>query len=107
MGVDLSACELPNGEQVLVDSLPVGDGVLFTHKTVHCSLPNNSPAARWSLDLRYSVLGMPTGRPAVPGFVGRSQKVRESTHQEWKEALACGGSYVPPSDGGKLPPSAA
>lgn len=44
-------------QPVVVDELPVGGAVLFTHKTVHASLPNLSNAARWSLDIRYSVLG--------------------------------------------------
>jgi ectoine hydroxylase-related dioxygenase (phytanoyl-CoA dioxygenase family) len=41
----------------VVDELPVGGAVLFTHKTLHASLPNMSNAARWSLDIRFSVLG--------------------------------------------------
>lgn len=44
-------------KHIVVDELPVGGAVLFTHKTLHASLPNYSDAARWSLDIRYSVLG--------------------------------------------------
>ncbi len=56
-------------------ALPVGRGgvVLFDKHNVHCSLPNQSTALRWSLDLRYSPAGMPTGRPAFPGFLARSR----------------------------------
>jgi hypothetical protein len=91
------------GEPVLVDSLPVGGGVLFTHKTLHSSKANRSKAARWTLDIRYSELGMPTGRPAVPGFVGRSSKVAANTHEEWLAALAQGGAYLPLQEGGRQP----
>ena len=48
---------LAEQKHVVVDELPVGGAVLFTHKTLHASLPNLSNAARWSLDIRYSVLG--------------------------------------------------
>ena len=47
-------------------------------KTVHRSLPNRSNGVRWSFDLRYNVIGQPTGRPFFPGFVVRSQKHTES-----------------------------
>jgi phytanoyl-CoA hydroxylase len=48
---------LAEQKHVVVDELPVGGAVLFTHKTLHASLPNFSDVARWSLDIRYSVLG--------------------------------------------------
>eukprot|EP01043_Picozoa_sp_COSAG02_P093968 COSAG02_NODE_30450_length_551_cov_0.537611_1_plen_156_part_01 len=48
---------LTEQQPVVIDELPVGGAVLFTHKTLHASLPNFSNAARWTLDIRYSVLG--------------------------------------------------
>lgn len=104
--LDMNACGgvLPGtGEPELVDTLPVGGGVLFTHKMLHSSRTNLSCCARWTLDIRYSELGMPTGRPAVPGFVGRSSQVAANTHEEWLAALGAGGSYLPLQDGGRPP----
>jgi len=50
-------------------------GVLFMDcRTLHASLINASSGVRWSFDLRYSVPGQPTGRPAFPGFVARSRR---------------------------------
>lgn len=50
--------------------------VIFTQLLAHGSFDHNASAdfARWSMDIRYSVLGMPTGRDEVPGFVARSRK---------------------------------
>jgi phytanoyl-CoA hydroxylase len=92
-----------SGVPVLVDDLPVGGGVLFTHKTLHSSRANLSDGARWSLDIRYSALGQPTGRPLVPGFVGRSRTVAANTHEEWLAALEQGDKYVPLTEGGQQP----
>ncbi len=50
-------------------------GALFMDcRTLHASLVNVSDGVRWSFDLRYSVPGQPTGRPAFPGFVARSRQ---------------------------------
>lgn len=58
-----------------VRALPIGRGgvILFDKFTQHASLPNRSPALRWSFDLRYNPTGQATGRPAFPGFVARSR----------------------------------
>lgn len=55
--------------------LPVSKGgvVLFNKMNVHRSLPNKSDGMRWSMDLRYTPAGQPSGRPAFPGFVARSR----------------------------------
>ena len=37
------------------------------------TLPYQSESIRWSLDLRYSPAGQPTGRPAFPEFLARSR----------------------------------
>ena len=85
------------GERVCVDSLPAGGVIVFNHKTVHASAPNRSDAARWSLDIRYSELDKPTGRPATPGFVGRSRREPwrvAHSHKDWVALLAAGTPYV-------------
>ena len=46
---------------------------------------------RWSVDTRYSQIGLPTGRANVPGFVARSQKNPESvakSHDDWNRQFA-------------------
>lgn len=50
-----------------------GSVVLLTKFTEHGALPNRSDRLRWSFDLRYQPTGQPTGRPAFPTFVLRSQ----------------------------------
>ena len=69
--------------------LPVkrGSVIFFTARTIHGSLPNNTKdAIRWSIDLRYLPIGLPTGRPVYPGFVARSRKQSQSElrdHHVW------------------------
>ncbi len=46
--------------------------------TPHGSLPNVSGDVRMSMDLRYSPIGQPTGRPEFPAFVARSRANPES-----------------------------
>lgn len=62
-------------------------GVLLMHRcTKHSSLSNQSDDIRWSFDLRYNPIGQPTGRPAFPGFVARSQADPTSVlpdHHAW------------------------
>lgn len=51
-----------------------GSVLLMTQRTVHSSLDNRTEnEVRLSFDLRYQPVGQPTGRPAFPGFVARSQ----------------------------------
>ena len=70
-----------------------GDVLFLTAHTLHSSLANKSDEIRWSFDLRYHPIGQPTGRPAFPGFVARSQAdpasvLREPAewHRLWQEA---------------------
>ncbi len=61
--------------------VPVRKGgiLLLTNRTVHGSLDNvTEDQVRLSFDLRYHPVGQPTGRPAFPGFVGRSAAHPES-----------------------------
>ncbi|MBX3012808.1 MAG: phytanoyl-CoA dioxygenase family protein [Caldilineaceae bacterium] len=73
-----------------VTPVPMKAGsVLFFHRlTKHCSLPNLSDDIRFSFDLRYSPVGLPTGRDEFPGFVARSRQNPESVltdPQQWTE----------------------
>ena len=78
--------ELPDSE-VVNGEVDVGDVILTTERAIHRSLPNISNTVRWSVDNRYSALGLPTGRADVPGFVARSRerpdRVAQSAH-DWK-----------------------
>ncbi len=71
-----------------VTPLPMKAGsVVFFHRlTKHASLPNQSDDIRFSFDLRYSPLGLPTGRDEFPGFVARSRQHPEAVltdHRQW------------------------
>lgn len=84
-------------ERVPVPMAP-GDVLILHPLTRHASLPNVSDGPRWSFDLRYNTLGLPTGRPWFPGFVARSKSNPASElcdfkvwGQQWRrsrEALA-------------------
>jgi hypothetical protein len=58
--------------------------LLFHHLTKHASLTNTSDGSL-SLDLRYHPIGVPSGRPAFPGFVARSRQQPESAVTDWRE----------------------
>ena len=76
------------GQQVAVPMMP-GDVLFFHSTTIHSSLPNRSDRLRWSIDLRYSPTGEPTGRPQFPGFVARSRRAPESElhdHAVWVQS---------------------
>ena len=60
-------------------------GALLLHRlTMHASLTNQSDDIRWSFDLRYQPTGLPTGRPAFPGFVARSHREPASELRDWR-----------------------
>ena len=83
---------LPPGE-VVAGELNVGDVLLTAERLVHRSLPNTSSIVRWSVDTRYSALGLPTGRADVPGFVARSQQHPERVARsadDWNRAAEAG-----------------
>lgn len=81
-------CPAPTGKYLsptLFDAeraLPVpmrrGSALFMTRMTPHCSVPNKGEEMRWSMDLRYNVIGKPTGRPEFPGFIARSRSNPES-----------------------------
>lgn len=66
-----------------------GDIYIMHRLTKHASLPNRSRTIRWSFDLRYMPIGLPTGRPMFPGFVGRSRanpSTELTSHSAWQES---------------------
>lgn len=79
--------DLPAGEQVMCP-VKKGSVLLIQHKTIHRSIPNLSDHIRWSLDLRYSDLAMPTGRDDVPGFTVRSRQHPERVSKTLADWLA-------------------
>ncbi len=84
-GKGISDAELPPGDVVTAE-LEAGDVLLTSERVVHRGLPNRSNTVRWSVDTRYSQIGLPTGRASVPGFVARSRANPESiakSHHDW------------------------
>ena len=83
--VGVSDADLPSGEIVTCD-VNVGDAVLTMERLLHRSIPNMTDTIRWSVDSRYSQVGLPTGRPHAPGFVARSKAKPDSvarSHHDW------------------------
>ena len=71
---EIPEAALPTGERVTC-TIPAGGAAVTSQLTAHRSFDNEGDSVRWSMDIRYSVHGMPTGRDAVPGFVARSRSV--------------------------------
>ena len=70
----------------LVEKVDVGDVLLTMERVLHRSTPHTIKSARWSLDVRYNRIGLPTGRKHVPGFVARSRSNPQSvakSHRDW------------------------
>lgn len=89
-GKGIKESELPLGE-IFTAELDVGDVLLTNERVVHRGLPNLGNTVRWSVDTRYSQIGLPTGRAHVPGFVARSRKNPESdakSHHDWNRQFA-------------------
>ena len=77
--------DLPEGEIVTCE-VDVGDALMLMERMLHRSNPNASNTVRWSVDTRYSRIGLPTGRSSKPGFVARSHEDPESvagSHHDW------------------------
>ncbi|MEM7125633.1 MAG: phytanoyl-CoA dioxygenase family protein [Chloroflexota bacterium] len=72
--------DLPSDEIVTCE-VDIGDVLMTTERVVHRSLPNRSKTVRWSVDTRYSRIGLPTGRSNVPGFVACSRQNPHSVAQ--------------------------
>ncbi len=80
---------LPPCETVTCE-VNAGDVLMTMERLLHRSIPNTSNTVRWSVDTRYSRIGLPTGRENVPGFVARSRKNPECvarSHHDWIRLL--------------------
>ena len=85
--------ELPDGDVVTCE-LDVGDVVLTRERLLHRSIPNRSNTVRWSVDSRYSGIGLPTGCPHSVGFVARSHANPDTvarSHHDWLKLLTDAG----------------
>lgn len=83
--VGILDADLPDAE-IVTGEVSVGDVLLTTERVIHRSLPNKSNTIRWSVDTRYSAVGLPTGRDDVPGFIARSRQNPQSiakSHHDW------------------------
>jgi ectoine hydroxylase-related dioxygenase (phytanoyl-CoA dioxygenase family) len=81
--------DIPPGEIVSCE-VGVGDVVLLNERVVHRSLPNNTDTVRWSVDTRYSQVGLPTGRSRVRGFLARSREHPDEVVRscaEWRRVI--------------------
>ncbi|HHZ92186.1 TPA: hypothetical protein EYN65_17040 [Candidatus Poribacteria bacterium] len=82
----IAETDLPDYEIVTAE-LDIGDVLATTERLIHRGIPNRSKnTVRWSVDTRYSQIGLPTGRENVPGFVARSHNRPESvakTYRDW------------------------
>ena len=65
----------------------LGDIVLLSKHTVHCSLPNISNNFRISMDLRYHKSGQPSGRELLPNFCVRSKNKKNIKIYNFKQWL--------------------
>ena len=70
--------------------MKAGSALFFHRLTKHSSLPNHSDDIRFSFDLRYSPVGMPSGRDEFPGFVARSRQHPESISPTTDSGPRCG-----------------
>ena len=76
---------------IVTCEVDAGDVLLTMERLVHRSIPNRSKTVRWSVDTRYSRIGLPTGRSKVPGFVARSRQQPDRvarSHHDWIRNLA-------------------
>lgn len=65
--------------------MKAGSALFFHRLTKHNSLPNLSDDIRFSFDLRYSPVGLPSGRDEFPGFVARSRQHPESELHDYRQ----------------------
>ena len=70
--------------------LPInaGDAIFMHQLTQHASLPNRSDTIRWSFDLRYQPIGIPTGRDEFPSLIVRSRRnsAQEQDYETWRDS---------------------
>ena len=68
--------EIEQRGQCVAATMEVGDVLAFHNLTFHRSTMNRSDSIRWSIDLRYSAIGVPLDwlfRHCINGFVARSR----------------------------------
>ena len=68
--------EIEKRGQCVAATMEVGDVLAFHNLTFHRSTMNRSDSIRWSIDLRYSAIGVPLDwlfRDCINGFVARSR----------------------------------
>ncbi len=53
-------------KQAITATCPVGGAVFMTNRTPHCSTPNSSDHIRWSVDLRYKSVEVPSNIGVEP-----------------------------------------
>ena len=77
--------ELLAGEPLPVP-IKAGDAIFMHCDTQHGSLPNTSDTIRWSFDLRYQPIGLPTGRDEFPSLVVRSREnpAQVGDYESWR-----------------------
>ena len=89
----IPAVDLPDLPAIECEVEP-GDVVLLDESIVHRSLPNRTNTVRWSVDTRYSRIGLPTGRARVPGFIAQSHDnpgTVTGSWEMWAHSLAAAG----------------
>ena len=73
-------------EDVVSCPVPLGGALLYHKETAHRSVTNTTDKVRWSIDIRFSDLTAPSGRP-VRGFVARSkahpEQVATDYYRDW------------------------
>lgn len=79
--------ELLAGEPLAVP-IKAGDAIFMHCDTQHGSLPNTSDTIRWSFDLRYQPIGLPTGRDEFPSLVVRSREnaAQVGDYESWRDS---------------------
>ena len=65
---------------------PVSPGdVILLHKLCpHGSGPNHSDKVRWSMDMRYTLAGLPSGRDCWPAFTAQSRVEEPHSYDDWR-----------------------
>ena len=78
--------------------LPIkaGDAIFMHRLTQHSSLVNRSDTIRWSFDLRYQPIGVPTGRDEFPGLIVRSRRdpSQVQSYEQWRDSWFAARDYL-------------
>ena len=76
------------GGEPLPLPIKAGDAIFMHRLTQHASLTNISDTIRWSFDLRYQTIGVPTGRDKFPSLIVRSlcDPGQEQDYESWRDS---------------------